>query len=296
VDAEKLAAFLDGRLDDRQRSEMVEQIASSEETLEILADVLAVTRELGDARVVDDGVGTAQLRTRRWRLPPGLLALAAAIALMVFLPLTWQALRRTRPEDPTRFASALSVDAARLPSGWDYAPWSTTRAGSEAMSPQARAVRLGARLVDLQVALRSQDTRAAVIARDITTLLEEVPMGALLAGEYRTLASGTGQPADAQDPGLTDAGRRVAEQVGSDLVGLGAWIEAARLAAAHRDLRFFQTRGSRSMLERALEQAETSGSGAAALSRNLGRAASGQDPDWVSIERDLAELLRRLGT
>src|SRR5215208_5211320 len=59
IDPERLAALLDGRLDERARSEILAQLAASEADLEVMADAAAVMREMemAETLVAADAVG-----------------------------------------------------------------------------------------------------------------------------------------------------------------------------------------------------------------------------------------------
>ncbi|HEV2148119.1 MAG TPA: hypothetical protein VGR37_12010, partial [Longimicrobiaceae bacterium] len=75
-------------------------------------------------------------------------------------------------------------------------------------------------------------------------------------------------------------------------VELGAWAEAARIAAARRDAEFFRPRESRAVLGRAGELPEPAG---AALER-IRRAVEGDGaPEWNSLERGISDLLQTVG-
>jgi hypothetical protein len=66
VDAERLAAFLDGRLDVREREALLAELAASDDTRDALADVAAVLRDLEEAGEIPDADLPAPHRS-----PPG---------------------------------------------------------------------------------------------------------------------------------------------------------------------------------------------------------------------------------
>ncbi|HEU4562466.1 MAG TPA: hypothetical protein VFS20_31840, partial [Longimicrobium sp.] len=104
-----------------------------------------------------------------------------------------------------------------------------------------------------------------------------------------------GEPAAALAP-LRERGRRTAARLaGENGVAVGAWAEAARLAAARRDAGFFRARASRRALERARRDPALPPAARAALQR-LGAALHlPPPPDWGVVERETARILAEAG-
>ncbi len=295
ADAERLAALLDGRLDERQRAEAVERLASSDDEFEAFVDALAVTREL-EAEEEAAGVTPLRPRARRrwWQRPGGQWAAIAAVLVgLALLPALWSRSRDPGTDDPARFAAQLSPEDTGLPAGWNPSPWGTTRGPGDPLTPEARAVRLGALLTELEVVVRARDTAAARVAARIVGLLEGVRGGALATAPYRELGGRAGEPPERLAPLLEEGREGVAAAVADvEHLELGAWAEAGRIAARRRDAEFFRSRVSRDALDGAAEL--TAGNGAAGAAVERVRAAGADD--WGALEGGLTELLRVLGS
>lgn len=297
VDAERLAALLDGRLSARERAELLAEVASSDEAYDALVDAMIVLPELSDAHAPGDRVSDAlrardagtgwRLRSSRW------LALAAAVVVLALLPWLWRARRSSTEVDAARFVALLYASPAGLPDAWNSGPWTSTRGASDPLTRATRAVRLGAHLVDLDLAARTGDARAGPLAASIAALLDGVPAGAPAAAIYRSVSRRAAVPSDSLT-GLLERGRvATSELAGGDLVALGAWVEAARIAAARHDARFFQDDASRDMLARAERLSDVSPAVRPVVD-SVRRAATSSAPEWPRLERQLTALLAAL--
>jgi hypothetical protein len=159
--------------------------------------------------------------------------------------------------------------------------------GEGALSPEARAVRLGAMIASLELRHERRDPALAALAGEVAALLESFPSGGRAASRYRelTLAS---KPSDLQQAA------RLAERAGGWRgVRLGAWLQRARFAAASRDTGWF----SASAIE-AVRLATTTVSGsveAEAAAVQLGEVARQRPPDWTTITTATEDLLRVAG-
>lgn len=331
-DARRMAALLDGRLDADARQQLLGELAASDEALDAYADAAAVLAELEREGVVGRAGGAngdvdspaaastipasaatperstpvvsiAQARARRqpeprWRVPRW-AALAAGIAVVAAAPALWW---RGHPAgedgaaggDAASYAALLAPEAraAGLPPGWDGTPWRTTRGAGDPLTPEARAVRVGARLTDLELAAAARDTAAVrAVAAEVAALLDGVPGAGAAAAAYRAL--GTSAPADTA--ALARARRDAALVAGEESVALGLWLEAARVAAARRDAAFFRTAESRA----ALGGARGSGAGRERRSDAVDRVARalavGNAPRWPEAQHDLTVLLAAAG-
>jgi hypothetical protein len=294
IDPERLAALLDGRLAGRERDEALARLAAlDDEALGAYADAAAVTREL-EAEDAAQGVADAKVLSfrapRRARRPGApVLALAATLAAVALGVGTWAARGGRDADDPGRYAALRG--GTGVPAGWDAAPWTAVRAADAPLDPRVRAVRVGARLTDLQAAAAARDvagTRQA--AADVQALLAPLPAAGPAAAVYGEVRRRAGEPAAALEPALARGRRSAARLAGEEGVALGAWAEAARLAAARHDAAFFRARATRQALARAgrldLPAAR------AALDRL--RAIS-DPPDWASLQRDATALLAAAG-
>lgn len=327
VDPRRLAALLDGRLDERERRALLDELAASDDALALYGDAAAVLREIesdtlpapgpeGDdatarhvvaskegqhttsppsARPARGGAHEASttgrrrsFRTARW------VAVAATVAAVAVVPMLWQ---RTQSGDGApAYVAQLSTPDTGLPLHWNGTPWATTRGPADPLPARARGVRIGARLADLELLARARDARAAKVAAELAVLLDEVPgSGPAVAvlDTIRALAVAGAVVA----PTLLATGHAAATAVaGTASVALGAWVEAARIAARQRDAAFFRRPASRAALARARSspEVETTTPG---LAERLGRLPAPDDArGWQEIDRELTALLGALGS
>jgi hypothetical protein len=297
IDPERLAALLDGRLPAAERRAVLDQLAASEPAAEAYVDALAVLSELEPAKNAADPRPTGTPSERlRWRVPPKRwLAIAALLAGVALAPSLMTRLRRSDQTDPTRVVALLATRNGGLPAGWDRGPWSSVRGAGQPLTSSARAVRLGARLVDLELAVRGRDSAIADIARDISDLLEALPASGPIAAVYRDIGQRAGAPSDDLKPLLRPAGNAAVGLVDPKPAQLGAWVEAARIAAVRGDIAFFRAGESRAALAHAGNSTGLAEDAAAAVQRIQAALASERAPDWSALERDLTDLLRALG-
>jgi hypothetical protein len=283
IDPEQLAALLDGRLSSAARRELLSRLAGSDQTLEAYADAAAVLNELRPGRP-------------RWLAPTRWIAIAAMLAGVALAPWLWTRARSGDRDDPGRFVALLASPTGGLPAGWNANPWGSVRGADEPLTPGARAARLGGRLVDLELAVQRRDTSAAAVAADIGALLETIPAAGPVGAMYRDVGRRAGAGPQELKPLLARAGSAAANLAGPDLVQLGAWAEAARIAAAAQDAGFFRARQSRATLARAAMLAGLTEPARAAIGRLQPALAAEGTPDWSALGRDLTELLRALGS
>lgn len=313
--AERLAALLDGRLDAHRRDELLTELAASEDDFDAYADAVAITAELEGAapevkpirtgpevtpiqaepevtqtRVTAEVMPIDAAPSRRRGLAPRWMAIAAVLAGIALAPWLW-----------TRYAGGrgdlVAVEADALPPGWNASPWGVTRGANDGLTPEARAVRLGARLVDVELAVRGRDPATAQLATETAMLLEGIPdaPAAPAAAIYRQVARRAGEHAERLRP-LLEQGREVVPQMaGEEGVRLGAWLESARIAAANRDRGFFASRATRSQWERMARDSSLDPAAQAAAERVQTALGSGAEPDWNEVQLGATTLLRLLG-
>jgi hypothetical protein len=293
VDAERLAALLDGRLGERERAEVLAELAASDEAYEAYADALAVARELEGERGAS-AVIPLDPRRARWRRggSRGLWVALAAAGLVGIAVLPWLRSDRDAADSPTGVVAILTDRT--LPASWDGAPWATTRGAGDPRSDAARAARLGARLVDFELAARAHDPRARALAGDVARLLDGVPRGPIVATLYRAVSSGAVDPRDSLAL-LLERGRAAARGASESHYTLGAWAEAGRVAAAHGDGGYFKALARGDALSAALGSSDVSPEARALVERVRAAAASSGAPDLGAVRRDLDELLAVLG-
>lgn len=310
--AERLAALLDGRLDVHRRDELLAELAASEDDFGAYADAVAITAELEGAapeaapirvapeampipvspevtptHAAPDVTPIDAAPSRRRGLAPRWLAIAAVLAGIALAPWLW-----------TRFAAnrggLVAVEADALPAGWDASPWGATRGAGDGLTDDARAIRLGARLVDLELAVRGRDPATAQLATETAILLEGISAAAP-TGIYHQIARRAGEPPERLEPLLKEGRELVPQMAGEEQVKLGAWIESARIAAATRDHGFFASRANRSQFKRMAEDATLPPSARSTAARLRIAVETAFAQDWSLLERELAGLLRSLG-
>ena len=218
------------------------------------------------------------------------LAAAAVVAGIVVAP----ALSKLRGSDgdPGAFASIGTFAAAGPPAQWDRTPWSPTRSGGDEQLPSAvRAVRLGAAITDAEVAARTSDPSLPEVAGDVQRLLAPIAAAGAVSRYYDDIAAG-GVSGPAAEDRLRDGRRAIVRLPDAESVRDGAWLEAARMAAARRDADFFATGDSRDRARRIASAAAVPAAAQGALSR----IARGDAPgDWAALDASLTEALRALG-
>lgn len=277
-----------------------------------LPDVPA--QELSGRTVPTPVVSIEAARARRpVRRTPRWMALAAGIAVTVAVPALWwrthpaadpagpplatpadAIVGAPAPNGPPSYVALLAPEArgAGLPPAWDGTPWRTTRGAGDPLTPEARAVRVGARLTDLELAAAARDTASVrAVAAEVAALLDEVPGGAGAAAGYRAL----GTSAAADGAALARTRRDAALVAGEEFVALGMWIEAARVAAARRDAGFFRTAESRAALGRARGSVAGRALAPDVMPRLERALDGGGDPAWADTQRGLSALLTALG-
>ncbi len=261
VDHERIAALLEGRLDPSARAELLATLGATQEGADILAESIAIESDLRtDARPMAVLMGAAPRRTPRWfERPTRWVAIAAVLASVAILPRVLRTGAAGTAGSGPDFATIRGLLAAPaglpagspagLPASFDLAPWGAVRGSLDDLAPQARAVRIGARLIDLDLLVQARDTLAARMAGEIATLLDGAPGASSVASAFRAL-SGLSSVVEMQAP-LREASANAAAIVGPASVAAGAWLEAARVAADRGDSAFFRDPASASSLDAA---------------------------------------------
>lgn len=297
IDAERLAALLDGRLDERQREELLARLASDEAAFEAFAEALAVTRAL-EAEDAAPAVVPFRTRSAGWWQRPVVRGLAVAAGLAALVAIPWATQRTGDPAggDPV-LAMARLGSPEGLPAAWNGTPWSVRRSRGQAVTSQGRSIRAGARLVDLEIAAGDGDAESTSrIARDLSALLDGVPAAGPVAAVYETIHRRAAEP-HAELETLLEQGRTsITTLLDEELVRLGAWVEAARLAAARQDEEFFQAAETRAVLESAIADSELTADARAASQRVLDVIRAETPPSWPALDRELTTLLQSLAS
>ncbi|HEX8675388.1 MAG TPA: hypothetical protein VF710_26060 [Longimicrobium sp.] len=311
----RLAAFLDGRMDARGREDMLVHLAESDEDRAVAVGAAAILRQmeeedaaaaasvevpdLGDTAVISLETRRSEPARELRRRAPVLQWLAMAAVLAGIALFTGRALQNRAAGEPVRLAVLLEHGAEGLPAGWtERRPWTSVRGEDpgRALTPGARrasSARAGAMLVDLSVAVQACDAAATrVLAAQLAARFD--PQGGR-AGPLREIADGAGGSPERLRALIGDATERLEDRLDRDALRLGAWTEAAGLAAARRDTAFFRDRSTRRMLDRAggLTQADPS---ADAALRQVRLQLSADPPRWEALAPALDALARELAS
>ncbi|MDP1861959.1 MAG: hypothetical protein Q8K82_25085, partial [Gemmatimonadaceae bacterium] len=185
------------------------------------------------------------------------------------------------PSDPVELVTVLSPAAGASPA---LAPeWSVVRGVSDSLSERGRATRIGALLVEFERAWVRNDSSAQAAGDAIAALLANEPDGAEVGALF------AGGPAEARLPSARHA---LAPHVRAAPMGVGGWLQAARVAAAAGDAGFFAGTQSKESLALLLDMPGVTPDVQAArdrldtLLRRRGR------PDFAAVS-DALELLQR---
>jgi hypothetical protein len=292
IDAERLAMLLDGRLDERERerAELLAELADSDEALAAFADATAITRELEDE---DAAAGVIPFRrpTRRPATPrPWHWAVAAAVAAAVLLTVLTSR-RTSAPRGPTEVVALLSKGEAGPQ--LDSVPWTDNRSGETKPPAGVRAVRLGATLVDLGASIQARPrnvSKTEQLATDAGALVDH-PQG---EEALRQIEARPGAPAEELLPLVR---RAELSMPGHEReLRAGAWAEAGRLAAAARDEKFFREDDWKDALSDMAGLQELTQPGRDALERIRAASTGREIADWDTLRQDLADLLAALAS
>jgi hypothetical protein len=311
---EEIGALLDGRVDERRRTELLALLAADDADYDVFADTAAVLREAedeasekeaehepeGEARPTTKVIPLRPRRAAGWRSSPARwMALAEAVAALALVPVLRSRMNAGAWRDPARMAAMSGQRGARLPTEWTHS-WNVSRGAGGGIEEVGVFARAGALEVDLERAAASADfDQASLLAGQIAALLDDVRGAVSVSSEYHTLAD----DASRRDPKLAEliasARRDLTASAGddatADYLGLGAWTEAARLAAKRQGAAFFHARESRDALKHAAALPGLDDDARAAVERIRALTDQGEVRDWASLHGELEELQKGLG-
>jgi len=214
----------------------VARVRSKKSLAEIAAAAVAeIEKERGPRRKYSTDERPPDVVIRRRRTSYAVLAIACAAAAFAWS----RVLHRPPPvpSDPVELVAVLSPAAAAGPA---LAPeWSATRGVSDSLSERGRATRVGALLVEFERAWVRGDSSAQAPGDAIAALLADQPDGAEVGAIF------AGGSAEARLPAARHA---LAPLVRAAPMGVGGWLQAARVAAAAGDAGFFASTRSRESL------------------------------------------------
>ncbi|HYR07443.1 MAG TPA: hypothetical protein VEQ60_06735 [Longimicrobium sp.] len=315
MDHNDLARLLDRKLSEEERGSALAHLAESDDDAEVLGDAAYLLRELEEGAADDDGAEAyhpdadetetgrdpkvVPLRppstaARPWRRAPARwLALAAMLAGVLLVPL---ALSRSGSRDPGDFATLLASPQAGLPStDWvDRERWSRNRGEGGPSADLPTSARLGALQVDLEVAVAARQVQQTnLLSQRIALMLNDMPGSGAVAAAYRDIGARANEPAATLAPSVAEARESLVPFLDEDYFSLGAWAEAAEIAAQRQDAAFFRSRASRKMLNRAASLPSLD----AETRRTVGTiqaAAQADQPNWTVLAKQSNELLKQI--
>jgi hypothetical protein len=315
MDHNDLARLLDRTLSEDERGRALAHLAESDDD-EVLGDAAYLLRELEEGAAADDGAevrhsyadetetGRAaevvplrppSTTARPWRRAPARwLALAAVLAGVLLVPL---ALSRSGARDPGDFAGLLASRDAGLPdANWvDRPRWPVRRGEGGPSADLPTSARLGALQVALEVAVNARQVEQTnLLSERIALMLNDMPGSGAVAAAYRDIGARAAEPAETLAPSVAEARESLALFMDEDHFNLGAWAEAAAIAAKRQDAAFFHTRASRKILERAASLSSLDAETRATVG-TIQAAAQADQPDWNVLVKQSDELLRQIG-
>lgn len=297
IDAEELAAFIDGRLEGERRRRVIERLGEDEEAYELYSAVIAV-REALAAEAADGPVSQVPPRRRRrsWKLGwwrsersgfgwlPTTAAVAAVAAVAVLA--TWWGLRPTGSRELLAAFDAGTVnarvarDAPEILEAIDRGP----------AEEKAAQFKLGARAFDLALALEAGDREASLTwLAESAGLLKEIPGSFGLPELYLDLAArleaGKTPRSLRRDVAATEQEIETELDLPEQpLFAFGRWLAAVRTAAAHGDRRFLASPAAQRPLQafRESSPSEAITPRLEAIGAALGTGAAGANLDAVA--------------
>lgn len=286
------AGFLDGLSDeDRAEFALALEVQAELETQDTAAGVPGVPDApeaeptLQVAPAPEPGVIPLRRPERKpRRLSPQWGALAAVLAGVMLLPFAWRAMQGGAVRYPSQAVAMLETPEAGLPPGWELPPLrNQTRGDGDLLAERQRSARLGGYMVQLELAIRARDAeRTGLLADQAAFLVRDVTAGGLLTSALSQLKEQAGGEPSALLPQVEGVNETAASLLEADWFSLGAWAEAARLAAARQDAGFFRSARTRRTLEQAAGLV-VDDKGASDAVRALSAAAESDPPDWSAL-------------
>jgi hypothetical protein len=294
-DDERLAALLDGRLEGPERDELLAYLATADEDLYVFARTAAALRgmeeqEAAQAQRADESANDPPAREtppsvrpgwRRWKAPRAIVP--AVIAGLLVLGIFVTRGRAASAGDPAQLASLMGDEA--LPQGWLDIPAGTGSRGSV----ERRAAEAGKLLLDLAVSIRAGDSaRTATLAKQIHARFDDqaLPSSPIAQIERRTT-----EPASVLLPLVEQQTERLSARLDRDYLQLGAWTEAALIAAERQDADFFRAGATRTMLRRAARITRDNPAQRAALQAVRATLDAPGTPQWGGLKTQLRTLM-----
>jgi hypothetical protein len=221
----------------------------------------------------------------------------AVAAAAVILLVVGGSLQRSRSVDepPSMSPSSLTATVA----GGPLAPvsWAGTRGARSADSRRARAVRVGAGLVALELAARARDSAAVrVFARRTIALLGELPGSGPAVQIYRQVEADAGSATSTLTPRLREGWEASTGLLDPESMRIGAWLETARAASARSDAGFFRSADSQRVLDTVLLRPDLDATTRDAAQRVRGATRDDAQLAADALQRDVETVLTALGS
>ena len=225
------------------------------------------------------------LGQRRW-----IAILLIVAAVLVVAPAMYRELRpRDLPDARVLLATTAGNRTEEVDLILNHPTWGEFVGDGEGVVPaDARAVRLGAAIADLELRSLRADSTAQASADRVIQLLQTFPRSEDAVGAFRSLG------ATADDSSLRLASQAAERTANRRLVRLGSWLRSARFAAVSADSSVFDLETVRSVSQAAITYDPRPETEFAV--RQFERIARQRPHDWTALGTGLEELLRRLGT
>jgi hypothetical protein len=293
---ERIAALLDGRLNEQERAALLAELGTSDDELDLLIESAGITAELeeedraaGVVPITMPRPGEAEPRTPVrppvWRRMPVLAAAAVAVlAIGGGVLLTRGAGRQGSASDAA--ARALAAEGG-VPEDLIHV-FAETRGGGGELGVPAVSFRYGTLDADLEIAaLRGSDQeRVRATADSVAILLAENGQNAA-ARDYARIAE---RPDTPTPESLQRLRRETTDLLNERMVAFGRWVQMARIAAYRRDAAFFRSGTSASYVTGTMQGWDPGT--ASALQRVRDAISTDGTPDWARLRPALDELQR----
>lgn len=299
-DDERLSALLDGRLQGRERDELLAHLADDDDDYQRFVDSADILHELQDEDALEHAgtregtIPPTMAKTRGWRrrAPRWIAIPAVLVGLAVFGILATRA--GMSPAGPVQLAANLSPAGGPLQDVAAARPWDAVRGPGSGASQPARAARAGVLLMDLALAVQAQDSFATyAVAGQLEARFDsragpDTPL--------RAIAVRAGGAYETMEPLLHQATERLGVALGREPLRLGAWTQAALLAAQWKYEPFFRSRDTRRTLRGAERLTAPDPAASAALGRIRDALQADGTPDWAALQRDVTALQREIAS
>jgi hypothetical protein len=294
-DDERLSALLDGRLQGRERDELLAHLADDDDDYQRFVDSADILHELQDEDAREqaptpEGATPPSMgspargwrrRTPRWIAIPAVL-----VGFAVFGILATRG-RTTRIGEPVHLAASLEPARGPLPNANGARPWDAFRGPGAAVPQAAQAAQAGAMLVDLSLAAQQGDSAATRLWAE--QLWHRFDQRAGPDTPLRRISAHPGQPYESLRPLLVRATERLEESLGREPLRLGAWTQAALLAAQWKYEPFFRSGETRETL-RAAERVTAGDPPAGAALEAVRTALPAEGTDWATLQSAITKL------